>query len=134
MNRSELWVKPDEVISYSSIDCVKKRMQTKLKFDIKRAQEYVVSFTHNQFPDEKYPTLPENVKMAIILLTELYAKQSEEKGKEKIASETWQDDYSYTLADTSDADDFAALNLSSLLSEYVIPVSSGKINMEMFKL
>lgn len=134
MKRADLWVKPDEIISYSSIDCVKKRMQTKLKFDIRRAQEYVISFTHNEFSDEKYPSLPENVKMAIILLAELYAKQAEDKGKQKYSSETFQDDYSYTLADTSDEDAFAALNLSSLLNDYIIPVSSGKINMDIFKL
>lgn len=134
MKRSEAWIKPSDVIDYTSIKCVKKRLQAKLKFDILRAQEYVISFTHNQFPDDKYPTLPENVKMAVILLAEAYAKQAEDKGKQKYSSETFQDDYSYTLADTSDDDDFAALNLSSLLSDYIIPVSSGKINMDIFKL
>lgn len=134
LKRSEPWITPSDVIAYTTNELVFARSQIKLKVDILRAQEYVISLTNNTFSDEEYPTLPENVRVALILLAELYAKQAENKANPKFSSETYSDDYSYTLADTSDADELAALNLSTLLSDYINPVSSGKISMDIFKL
>ncbi len=137
------WVTPSEVKAYSDLESVQNRSTEKLQFDITRAEEYVISYTHNDFSDTAYATtIPQSVKMAIILLAEAYAdaavtnaatsKQLSSKG---VKSESF-DDYSYTAADgvsTSEID-ASNLGLSSLLDDYVLSTASGTVFFRMRKL
>ena len=43
------WVTPQEVRDYSEIPSVQKRSDTRLAVDIARAEQYVITYTHNTF-------------------------------------------------------------------------------------
>ena len=92
----------------------------------------VIAKTNNNFEDEeKYPEIPEPVKMAVILLTEAYAKNAVEATRKQVKSETF-DDYSYTAE--SSTIDIEALDLDDLLGPYVLTTGRGKTVMRMRKL
>lgn len=122
------WVTPEEVKSYSERENVKARSDDKLKVDISRAEQYVIQYTRNRFDDaEKYPAIPESVKMAVMLIAELYGNAAAE-GKGEYKSETI-DDYSYTIADT--AVKLENLGLAPLLDEYIVEKASGSRSVAM---
>ena len=126
------WVTPEEVKAYTSQEDVQNRPDEKLAFDISRAELKVIAKTNNNFEDEeKYPEIPEPVKMAVILLTEAYAKNAVEATRKQVKSETF-DDYSYTAE--SSAIDIEALDLDDLLGPYVLTTGRGKTVMRMRKL
>lgn len=59
------WVTPDNVKEYSDLEDVLNRSEKKLKYDIQRAEAYIISFTNNSFSDDDYPGgVPEDVKLA----------------------------------------------------------------------
>lgn len=129
---SRPWVTPSDVISYTSHKEVAERPVEKLAFDISRAEMKVVAKTNNTFQDEeKYPEIPEPVKMAVILLAEAYAKNAIEATKKQIRSETF-DDYSYSVeSGLISIDD---LDVDDLLSDYVLTTGRGKTVIRMRKL
>lgn len=93
------WVQPNEVIDYSDYPEVKSRDVKKIQIDIMRAENYVIKYTNNKFDGINIETgekeiIPEDVKIAVILLAERYAYNSIELNQ-KVKSETF-DDYSYT--------------------------------------
>ena len=45
------WVLPQEVRDYTDRPSVKERADAKLSVDISRAEQYVISYTHNRFED-----------------------------------------------------------------------------------
>ena len=126
------WVTTEEVKAYTSQEDVQNRPDEKLAFDISRAELKVIAKTNNNFEDEeKYPEIPEPVKMAVILLTEAYAKNAVEATRKQVKSETF-DDYSYTAE--SSTIDIEALDLDDLLGPYVLTTGRGKTVMRMRKL
>lgn len=126
------WVTPEDVKAYTSQEDVQNRPDEKLAFDISRAELKVIAKTNNNFEDEeKYPEIPEPVKMAVILLTEAYAKNAVEATRKQVKSETF-DDYSYTAE--SSTIDIEALDLDDLLGPYVLTTGRGKTVMRMRKL
>ena len=125
------WVTPAEVKAYSSQADVEGRSDERLAFDISRAELKVIAKTNNAFPDETYPTIPEPVKMAVILLAEAYAKNAVEATRKQVKSETF-DDYSYTAE--SSTIEIDALDLDDLLADYVLTTGRGKTVMRMRKL
>lgn len=135
------WVSPQQVKEYTEIKAVQNRADEKLEMDIARAEQYVITYTHNEFKDESYDTaIPKEVVLAIILLAEAYAnqaimaaKQSEVVMENGMKSETF-DDYSYTVSDSASEFDVSSLNLSSLLDSYVIAQAKGKTILRMHKL
>lgn len=123
------WVTPSDVKVYTEYQTVKKRSDDKLLVDIARAEQYVISHTHNLF--ETYMSLPEPVKTAVILIAEAYAHNAVEMTSKRLKSETF-DDYSYTAESTLvNVDD---LGLGALLDDYIVPVSTGRISMKLRKL
>ena len=71
------WVQPAEVKEYSESAKVAARSDVRLAYDIARAERYVIYHTHNRFDTEEYEKeLPQDVRMAVILLAEAYAKQA----------------------------------------------------------
>ena len=112
------WVTPQEVREYSEIPAVQKRSDARLAVDIARAEQYVITYTHNRFEGEE--ELPEAVKAAVIILAEAYAQ-----------SETF-DDYSYTAADGSV--DYAGLGLAGLLDDFVIAEPTHGVTLRMRRL
>ena len=125
------WVTPAEVKAYSSQADVEGRSDERLAFDISRAELKVIAKSNNAFPDETYPTIPEPVKMAVILLAEAYAKNAVEATRKQVKSETF-DDYSYTAE--SSTIEIDALDLDDLLADYVLTTGRGKTVMRMRKL
>lgn len=126
------WVTPDEVKAYSDRPNVQARTVERLKVDITRAEQYVISYTNNNFADPtKYPTIPEPVKTAVILLADAYAHNAVESTK-TMKSETF-DDYSYTAADSTTVriDD---LGLEPLLEDYVVVKPKSGVTMKIRKL
>lgn len=122
------WVKPKEVRDYSEIKSVQGRTDARLVIDIARAEQYVISYTGNDFSE--YEEIPQNVKTAVILLAETYGYNSAVSAKD-LKSETF-DDYSYT-ADTS-LKNFDDIGLKPLLEDYMKDKDGGSIVMRLRRL
>lgn len=122
------WVTPQEVKDYSEIPAVQQRSDTRLTVDIARAEQYVITYTHNSFEDEE--EIPPPVKTAVLLLAEAYGHNAAIAAKE-VKSETF-DDYSYTT-ETSQIS-IEALDLAALLDDYVITEPRNGVTLRMRKL
>ena len=122
------WVTPQEVKDYSEIPAVQQRSDTRLTVDIARAEQYVITYTHNSFMDEE--EIPPPVKTAVLLLAEAYGHNAAIAAKE-VKSETF-DDYSYTT-ETSQIS-IEALDLAALLDDYVITEPRNGVTLRMRKL
>lgn len=131
---SRPWVMPQEVKDYSSFREVQEREDKKLSVDIMRAENYVIKYTHNKFEnkdkDGNELPFPEDVKTAVILVAEAYAYNAVIKlNQGNIKSESF-DDYSYTVSETSEIG-LAALDLESLLDNYIIKEGSDAVTMRL---
>jgi len=125
------WVTPQDVKEYSDREDVQNRTDARLRVDISRAEQYVITYTHNDFTGEEYAEgVPEGVKTAVILLAEAYAYNAVVSTKE-LKSETF-DDYSYTAERSTVSLD--SLDLAALLDEYVVSAASNAVTMRMRKL
>lgn len=122
------WITPADVKDYTEFPKVMVRPDPKLKLDIVRAEQYIISRTNNKFDDDTYPTIPEPVKLATILVAEFYANAAADDAS-KFESETF-DDYSYTRSDIKVED----LDLEPLLKDYVIVASKNQVSMKLRKL
>lgn len=122
------WVIPQEVKEYSEIPAVQKRSDTRLTVDIARAEQYVITYTHNSFKDEE--EIPQAVKTAVMILAEAYGHNAAISAKE-VKSETF-DDYSYT-AETSQIS-VEALDLAALLDDFVKAEPRNGVTLRMRKL
>ncbi len=71
------WVTPQEVREYSEIPAVQQRTDARLTVDIARAEQYIITYTHNRFAD--YEEIPQAVKAAVIILAEAYARSATSK-------------------------------------------------------
>ena len=91
----------------------RERNDTRIAVDISRAEQYVISYTNNDFSD--YEEIPQNVKTAVILLAETYGYNSVVSAKE-VTSETF-DDYSYTAENSIVS--FDTLGIKPLLEEFI---------------
>lgn len=114
---------------------VPERTNDKLLIDITRAEAMIIGYCHHDFSNaEKYPQLPNNVRVAAILLTEAIAHNGyvTNAAYSNYKSETF-DDYSYTAGDTN-AVSISGLNLSSLLDEYVESKPKGDVIFRLRKL
>lgn len=128
------WVRPKDVKAYTDIEAVQQRKKEKLEMDISRAEQYVITYTHNRF--ENYETIPSPVRTAVILLAEAYASyanQLRKTGGGAFKSET-HDDYSYTAGDGTFEDLVKALDLAALLDDFVVRQANGTVTMRMRRL
>ena len=123
------WVTPQEVKEYTEIAAVQNRTDARLSVDIARAEQYVISLTHNKFEDCE--TIPAAVKTAVILLAEAYGNNAVEASR-TVKSETF-DDYSYTASDSS-VISIDGLDLASLLDEFTVTAPNNGVTMRMRKL
>lgn len=125
------WVLPKEVAAYTDYKQVRERSEAKLQVDISRAEQYVISYTNNDFSDGG---IPQSVKTAVILLAEAYAYNAcadSNSGGRRMNSEKF-DDYSYTSDDAYiSLDD---LDVKTLLDSYIKAEARGKVVMRMWKL
>lgn len=121
------WVTPQEIRDYSENEKVQQRSDARLSVDIARAEMYVMTYTHNKF--EKYGTIPESVRMAVLLLAESYGKTAI-ASKSGMKSETF-DDYSYTAQESVNVE---GLDLAALLDDFVVTKARNTITMRMRKL
>ena len=122
------WVTPQEVKEYSEIPAVQKRSDARLVVDITRAEQYVITYTHNSFEGEE--EIPTPVKTAVLILAEAYAHNAIIAAKE-VKSETF-DDYSYTTESSQIS--VEALDLAALLDDYVIAEPRNGVTLRMRKL
>lgn len=122
------WVTPEEVKTYTDHKEIAERSNEKLKTDIFRAEQKVISITHNNFDSEELEKIPESVKIAVMILAEAYANNSIEKSKKQIRSETF-DDYSYSL--DSGIIDIDSLDLDYLLKDYMLEAGNGNVILRM---
>jgi len=65
------WITPQEVREYSEIQAVQQRNDTRLAVDIARAEQYIMTYTHNRFEDMEQISL--EIKTAMLILSEAYA-------------------------------------------------------------
>ncbi|MBQ3566223.1 MAG: DUF3199 family protein [Oscillospiraceae bacterium] len=125
---TDLWVTPDDVRNYSDIKAVQERTSERLITDIFRAQQYVISYTNNDFSE--YDEIPQSVKTAIILLAEIYGYNSVTSAKE-LKSETF-DDYSYTAENSVRS--ISDSGIEPLLEEFVKAKVKNGVTMRLRKL
>jgi len=128
------WVKPMEIRDYTDIQAVKERDKAKLLVDISRAEQYVITYTHNRFEEDE--EVPAPVKTAVLLLAEAYASYSSQlkkTGGGALKSETF-DDYSYTAGESTFENSVKALDLAALLDDYVIAAPRSGVTMRLRKL
>ncbi|MDE7245001.1 MAG: DUF3199 family protein [Oscillospiraceae bacterium] len=128
------WVLPKDVRDYTEVEAVRERTKARLEVDIARAEQYVISYTHNKFTD--CDAIPSPIKTAVILLAEAYASYSHQlkkTGGGAVKSETF-DDYSYTAGEGTFEDLVKALDLGALLDEYLIAEPRSGVTMRMRKL
>lgn len=124
------WVTPQEVREYSEIPAVQQRTDARLTVDIARAEQYIITYTHNRFAD--YEEIPQAVKAAVIILAEAYARSATSKFiTQGLRSETF-DDYSYTAADGTV--DYNGLGLAGLLDDFVIAEATHGVTLRMRRL
>lgn len=124
------WVTPQEVKEYSEIPAVQKRSDARLTVDIARAEQYVITYTHNTFGD--MDAVPPSVRAAVLILAEAYARSATSKFiTSGLQSETL-DDYSYTAADGTV--DYGSLGLAALLDEFVNAAPTHGVTMRMRRL
>lgn len=125
---SRPWVTPQEVKDYSETQEVQNRSDARLQIDIARAEQYVITYTHNTFSD--YDKIPSPIKTAVIILAEAYAHNAVTVAKD-VKSESF-DDYSYTSeGKTVSVND---LDLAALLDDYVVSQANGTVTMRMRRL
>ena len=122
------WATPKEVREYSEIEAVQNRSDARLAVDISRAQQYIISYTNNDFSE--YEEIPQNVKTAVILLAEAYGYNSAISSK-NLKSETF-DDYSYTAENKTIS--FDNLGLGILLDEYKTVKPKSNVTMRLRRL
>lgn len=128
------WVTPEEIKEYTDFEDVAARTDTKLRKDIARAEIYILSYTNNKelLDDKLYPTVPEEVKTAVIILAEAYGHNAVEKTK-TLKSETF-DDYSYTSeSNTVDLNSIYD-EIAALLEDFKKAKSNNLVNMSLRKL
>lgn len=122
------WVTPQEVREYSEIAAVQQRSDARLRVDISRAEQYVITYTHNSFEDRE--EIPAAVKTAVLILAEAYGHNAVVAAKE-VKSETF-DDYSYTTEAKQISAE--ALDLAALLDEFVVTEPRNGVTLRMRKL
>ena len=122
------WITPQEVREYSEISVVQQRNDTRLAIDIARAEQYIITYTHNRFEDRE--EIPPEIKTAVLLLSEAYAYNAVTASNE-IKSETF-DDYSYTTEKSQINID--GLDIAALLDDYVVAEPTNGILFRMRKL
>lgn len=127
------WVTPAEVIAYSDYKQVQQRAEEKLLVDISRAEQYVISYTKNNFED--YTDIPKSVKTAVVLLAEAYAYNScadTNSGGRRVQSETF-DDYSCTYGDGAYFE-INSVDVKALLDDYVKKEPRNGVTLRMRKI
>lgn len=128
------WVLPEDVKAYTEIESVQGRSEERLTVDIARAEQYVISYTHNRFTD--CSEIPPPVRTAVILLAETYASYASQLKKTSggaLKSETF-DDYAYTAGESTVEDLIKALDLDALLDEFLIAEPRSGVTMRLRKL
>lgn len=123
---SRPWVTPQDVKDYTDYKEVAGRTDEKLKVDIVRAEQYIITRCNDDFSE--FSELPESVRIAAILLTELYAYNSVE-GERSMRSESF-DDYSYTLDDRRKPS-LDGIGLDTLLDPYKKVKGKGNVTFRM---
>lgn len=124
------WVTPQEVRDYSETPAVQSRSDARLAVDITRAEQYVITYTHNTFEDME--EIPPSVKTAVLILAEAYARSMTSSLITRgLQSETF-DDYSYTSADGSV--NYDSLGLAALLDDYIVTEPRHGVTLRMRKL
>lgn len=121
------WVMPEEVKEYSEIPAIQQRNDARLMVDIARAEQYVITYTHNSFKEEE---LPQTVKTAVLILAEAYGHNSIIAARE-IKSEAY-DEYTYTTETNQIS--IEALDLAALLDDYVKAEPRNGVTLRMRKL
>ena len=122
------WVTPEEVKTYSGVKEVLERTDEQLNVDIARAEQYVLTYTHNDL--HEYEEIPSAVKTAVLILAEAYAHNAVVSSR-RMESETF-DDYSYKASSTTVS--IESLDLAALLDDYVINEPKKGVNMRLRKL
>lgn len=121
-------ISPAEVKDYTVFDSVKERADVQLSMDIIQAQQDIFSFAGHKFTDEQYSTLPTEVKLAFIKLTEFYALTNSDESLAKGIKTEKIGDYQYSLGDGGTIQNFS---LETLLSEHVQTTGQKRMRFKM---
>lgn len=125
---SRPWVTPQEVRNYSDMPAVQTRTDARLTVDIARAEQYVITYTHNHFEEDT--EIPQAIRTAVIILAEHYSHNAVTASRE-VKSETF-DDYSYTAEAGQIGVD--TLDIAALLDDYILAEPRKSISLRIRRL
>ena len=92
-------ITPEQVVEYTAFDSVKARPSQKLASDILQAETELFSKAGHRFDAPKYNSLPDEIVLALIKLSEYYALVNSDESLAKGYTSERLSDYSYTLSD-----------------------------------
>lgn len=124
------WIIPDEVRNYSEYKDIQDRSDERLRLDIMRAEAQIIKYCNNDF--SSYDDVPDDIRVAAILLSEKYAYSAAKIKKGGVLSETF-DDYAYTTDANAAKIEISELGLEALLEPYK-KANSGNISMGLWRL
>ena len=121
-------ITPQNVRDYTVFKPVSDRITTLLDYDIIQAEQDVFAYCGHEFDDITfYPTIPTEVKLALIKLAEYYALVNSDESLAKGYQSEKIGDYTYTLGDGTNF----SVRLDKLIGKHV---KSGGSNGTKFKL
>lgn len=120
-------ITPAQVKAYTSFDEVKERADAQLEVDIMQAEADVFAYVGHEFPLGDYPTLPDRVKSALLLLSEHYALVRSDDSLVKGYKSEKLKDYSYTKGDNATL--AGKPEIANLLRAYVKGGSGGGVRL-----
>lgn len=122
---SRPWITPEELSSFSEHESVKNKSAVRILVMINLAESKIIAYCKHDFSDvKKYPTLPQEVKNAALILADALCYNDSLQTSGKLKSESY-DDYSYTVDVNEISIGFDNLGISSLLDPYVLDDSGN---------
>lgn len=110
-------ITPTDVREYTNFESVQSRREEQLNFDILQAETDIFDYCGHDFSDtERYPTIPEEVKLSAIKLAEYYALINSDESLVKGITSERLGDYSYQIGKDGETKKFS---LRSLLKSHV---------------
>lgn len=121
------WITANELTDFSNHKEVIDTNSVRTTVLISLAESKIIAYCHHDFSDDEiYPSIPEEVKNAALILSDALVYNDNLRNDVSIKSQTF-DDYSYTAEETLVPVSFDELGLSTLLDNYVLDNTSGNL-------
>lgn len=121
------WITANDLSKFSNHKEVIETNSVRTTVLISIAESKIINYCNHDFSDtEKYPSIPEDVKNATLLLADALIYNDNLQNNVSIKSQTF-DDYSYTAEESAVLIDFDSLGIKSLLDKYILDEAHGNM-------